>query len=116
MLCCVVLTLRADRGIVSIHIPVSAVAQSGLMLVPLSMLPIPAPAPNPTLFCWFVLPFALHLCIRPMSLPEVLQLPEVCVQAGSRLEGDSCPVCLETYRVGDKVGEGTFGLAAPMLD
>lgn len=41
---------------------------------------------------------------RPMSLPEVLQLPEVCVEAGSRLEGDSCPVCLESYRVGDKVG------------
>lgn len=38
-----------------------------------------------------------------MSLPEVLQLPEVCVEAGSRLEGDSCPVCLEPYRLGDKV-------------
>lgn len=43
---------------------------------------------------------ALH---RPMSLPEVLQLPEICVEAGSRLDGDSCPVCLETFRTGDKV-------------
>ena len=51
--------------------------------------------------------FALHTCDvthRPMALPEVLQLPEVLVEAGSRLEGDSCPVCLETYRAGDKVG------------
>ncbi|CAM9669853.1 unnamed protein product, partial [Hapterophycus canaliculatus] len=40
---------------------------------------------------------------RPMSLPEVLQLPEVRVEEGSRLEGDSCPVCLEAYRLGDKL-------------
>ncbi|CAM9186722.1 unnamed protein product [Ectocarpus sp. 12 AP-2014] len=40
---------------------------------------------------------------RPMSLPEVLQLPEVRVEEGSRLEGDSCPVCLEAYRIGDKL-------------
>eukprot|EP00903_Cladosiphon_okamuranus_P015745 g14533.t1 len=40
---------------------------------------------------------------RPMSLPEVLQLPEVVVEAGSRLEGDSCPVCLEPYRLGDRL-------------
>lgn len=46
-------------------------------------------------FCCFVM-------VRPMSLPEVLQLPEVKVEAGSRLEGDSCPVCLEAYTAGDK--------------
>ncbi|CAM9695628.1 unnamed protein product [Ectocarpus sp. 12 AP-2014] len=40
---------------------------------------------------------------RPMSLPEVLQLPEVRVEEGSRLEGDACPVCLEAYRIGDKL-------------
>ncbi|CAN0427715.1 unnamed protein product [Pylaiella littoralis] len=40
---------------------------------------------------------------RPMSLPEVLQLSEVRVEAGSKLEGESCPVCLEVYRLGDKL-------------
>ncbi|CAM9328673.1 unnamed protein product [Ectocarpus fasciculatus] len=40
---------------------------------------------------------------RPMPLPEVLQLPEVCVEEGSRLEGDSCPICLEAYRIGDRL-------------
>lgn len=39
-----------------------------------------------------------------MPIREVLQLPDVQVEEGSRLEGDSCPVCLENYRVGDKVG------------
>eukprot|EP00904_Undaria_pinnatifida_P002379 jgi/Undpi1/12141/HiC_scaffold_5.g01817.m1 len=65
------------------------------------------------LFCGAMMVFTLHRYLRryeslvagtnrPMSLPEVLQLPEVIVEAGSRLEGESCPVCLEPYRIGDK--------------
>lgn len=38
-----------------------------------------------------------------MPLPEVLRLPEVLVEEGSKLVGEACPVCLETYRVGDTV-------------
>lgn len=47
---------------------------------------------------------AAVLCdVRLMSLPEVLRLPEVVVEEESKLMGESCPVCLETYQVGDKV-------------
>lgn len=38
-----------------------------------------------------------------MPLPEVLKLPEVIVEGTSRLIGDSCPVCLDAYRLDDKV-------------
>jgi len=41
---------------------------------------------------------------RPMSLPEVLNLEEVRVEEGSRLNGECCPVCLEPFKSGDKVG------------
>ena len=40
---------------------------------------------------------------RPLSLTEVLQLPEVQVGVGSTHEGETCPVCLELYRAGDEV-------------
>ncbi|CAN0426961.1 unnamed protein product, partial [Laminaria digitata] len=66
------------------------------------------------LLCGVMMVFTLHRYLRryeslvagtnrPMSLPEVLQLSEVVVEEASRLEGESCPVCLETYRIGDKV-------------
>lgn len=60
------------------------------------------------------------LCVyRLMPLPEVLRLPEVAVEEESKLVGESCPVCLETYQVGDKVSSYMFilrvvGTATPL--
>ncbi|CAN0038633.1 unnamed protein product [Discosporangium mesarthrocarpum] len=40
---------------------------------------------------------------RPLSLPEALRLSEVVVEAGSRLDGESCSVCLDPFVEGEKL-------------
>eukprot|EP00611_Tribonema_gayanum_P005044 TRINITY_DN1429_c0_g1_i1.p1 TRINITY_DN1429_c0_g1~~TRINITY_DN1429_c0_g1_i1.p1 ORF type:complete len:392 (+),score=101.60 TRINITY_DN1429_c0_g1_i1:72-1178(+) len=40
---------------------------------------------------------------RPLSLAQALHMPEKSVTCGCGLEKDSCAICLEAYRVGDKV-------------
>ncbi|CAM9555681.1 unnamed protein product [Ascophyllum nodosum] len=66
------------------------------------------------LACGTMMVFTLHRYLRryeelvagstrPLSLTEVLQLPEVQVGVGSTHEGETCPVCLELYRAGDEL-------------